>query len=292
MKSVKNKQLIVIAGVIVVIVLLLLANTKLPEKKEASAGSSEHAGNASQTTIASIVDNIKSGLSPQQKQKMEALEQALTASEDKKTAYETIVATWDTLRQPLVAAYYVEQAAQVSSTAKNWEEAGRRYYMTTRFLQETERPLLYKKAIACFEKAVALEPANAETKISLAACYVEGSDDPMKGIGMLKEVEKTDSNNVNLQLSFAFFSEKSGQWDKAIARFNKILTIEPDFIEAYLHLADAYQNMGNKEGALESLKKYVNLVDDVTIKTEVQSYIDQLSREDEHEHEHNHGENH
>lgn len=292
MKSVKNKQLIVIAGVIVIIVLLLLANTKLPETKEAATGSSEHTGNNPQITLATMVDNVKKGLSAQQKQKMDALEQALTASENKKTAYEILVSTWDTLRQPLVAAYYVEQAAQVSPTARNWEEAGRRYYMTTRFLKETERPMLYKKAIECFEKVVAIEPANTEAKISLAACYVEGSDDPMKGIGLLKEVEKTDSNNINLQLSFAFFSEKSGQWDKAIARFNKILKIEPDFIEAYLHLADAYQNMGDKQGALESLKKYVNLVDDVTIKTEVQSYIDQLSQEDEHEHVHSHGENH
>jgi len=98
----------------------------------------------------------------------------------------------------------------------------------------------------------------------------------MKGIGMLKEVEKTDSNNVNLQLNFAFFSEKSGQWDRAIARFQKVLRIKPDFIEAYLHLADAYQQKGDKLKAIESLEKYVTLVDDVTIKTEIQDYINKL----------------
>jgi tetratricopeptide (TPR) repeat protein len=96
----------------------------------------------------------------------------------------------------------------------------------------------------------------------------------------LKEVEKTDSNNVNLQLNFAFFSERSGQWDKAIARFEKVLKIQPDFIEAYLHLADAYEQKGDKANAIKSLEKYKNLVDDVTIKTEVQDYINKLSAQD------------
>lgn len=280
MKSVKTKQLIAIAAVVVIIVLLLFANTKLPQKAEANVGSSEHAGNAQQITIVSIVDNAKKMLSAVQKQHIDDLEKALTDATDKKAAFQAMISTWDTLRQPAVAAYYVEQAAMSSSNVRNWEEAGRRYYMATQFAQETDRPTLYNKAMECFEKVLEQDPSNTETKISLAACYVEGSTDPMKGISLLREVEKTDSNNVNLQLSFAFFSEKSGQWDKAIARFNKILKLQPDFIEAYLHLADAYQNKGDKEGAIESLKKYVGLVDDITIKTEVQSYIDQLSRDE------------
>ena len=76
--------------------------------------------------------------------------------------------------------------------------------------------------------------------------------------------------------NFGFFSEKSGQWDKAIARFNKVLKIKPDFIEAYLHLADAYEQKGDKTKAIASLEKYSTLVDDPTVKTEVQNYINKL----------------
>jgi tetratricopeptide (TPR) repeat protein len=278
MKSVKAKQLAVIAGIVGLIVLLLFANTKLP-KKEERAASSEHAGNANAgARVSSLVENARKALTTEQRQKVEGLEKALTTGPDKKQAFENVIAAWDTLRQPAVAAFYTEQAAIASPTEKNWEEAGRRYYMATQFLGEAEKPLLFNKAMECFEKTLQLNPANTEAKISLAACYVEGTADPMKGISMLKEVEKTDSNNVNLQLSFAFFSEKSGQWDKAIARFKKILKIQPDFIEAYLHLADAYENKGDKKGAIESLKKYISLVDDITIKTEVQNYINQLSQ--------------
>lgn len=276
MVTVKTKQLIVIAGTIVLIVLLLFATTRLPKKNEETALTTT---DNTDVGVNALVANAKKSLTAEQKQKTELLEKAIASSSDKNGIYKNLVAIWDSLRQPAVAAYFMEQAATVSPTEKNWEEAGRRYYVSTQFSGESDRPVLYKKAIDCFEKTLKINPSNVEVRINLAACYVEGTSDPMKGITMLREIEKTDSNNVNLQLSFAFFSEKSGQWDKAIARFNKILKIQPDFIEAYLHLADAYERKGDKEAAVESLTKYMNQVEDITIKTEVQNYINQLSRE-------------
>jgi tetratricopeptide (TPR) repeat protein len=279
MKSVTKKQLIVIAGSLVLIVLLLFANTKLPKNAEKTA-MSEHSGNTATTTITSLVESAKGRLDKEQRAAVNGLEERLKTSPDKKTAFEDMINMWDSLRQPVVSAYYTEQAALASPVEKNWLEAGNRYYTSTRFAPETERPMLYSKAIECFEKVLQLNPANTDAKINLGACYVEGTAEPMKGIGMLKEVEKTDSNNVSLQLNFAFFSEKSGQWDKAIARFEKVLKIQPDFIEAYLHLADAYEQKGDKAKAIESLEKYKSLVDDITIKTEVQDYINKLSQTD------------
>ena len=274
MKPVNKKQLILITGSLLLIVLLLFVNTKLPENKE-DAMLSDHAGpNTAGLTM--LIESAKNALNGDQKAVIEKLERAIKTSPDKKTAFENIIDEWDSLRRPAVAAYYMEQAAIASPVEKNWNEAGKRYYAATRFMKEAERPLLFAKAMECFEKTLELNPKNIEAKINLGACYVEGSADPMKGIGMLKEVEKTDSNNVNLQLNFAFFSEKSGQWDKAIARFEKVLKIQPDFIEAYLHLADAYQQKGDKAKAIESLEKYISLVDDVTIKTEVKEYVNKL----------------
>jgi Tfp pilus assembly protein PilF len=93
---------------------------------------------------------------------------------------------------------------------------------------------------------------------------------------MLREVEKTDSNNVKLQLTFAFFSVKSQQWDKAIKRFNKVLEIDPLYIEAYLHLADAYEQQGQTNKTIEMLQKYASLTEDAMAKQEVLKYIEQL----------------
>ncbi len=267
-------QITVIVGSIVIIVLLLFANTKLP-KKEGMPPMSDHAG-AKSSNINTLVESAKSALNADQKLSFEKLDEALKTSLDKKKSFENIINHWDSLRQPAVAAYYMEQSAMASSDEGAWKKAGDRYYSATRFVKEDEKPILYNKALECFQKTLDLNPNNVEAKISLASCYVEGTAEPMKGIGMLREIEKTDSNNVNLQLSFAFFSEKSGQWDRAIARFKKVLKIKPDFIEAYLHLADAYEQKGDKVKAIASLEKYITMVDDITIKTEIQNYINKL----------------
>jgi Tfp pilus assembly protein PilF len=82
--------------------------------------------------------------------------------------------------------------------------------------------------------------------------------------------------NVKLQLSFAFFSVRSGQLDKAISRFNKVLSVDSNYIEAYLHLADAYSQMNENDKAIEVLKKYASKTPDITAKMEVNRYIEQL----------------
>ncbi len=274
--SVNKTQIAVIAGSVVLIVLLLFANTDLPKKEEVKM--SEHPG-PNGAGMLTLVESAKASLTVSQKKEMDKLDEAVKSSPDKKKAFENIINQWDSLRQPAVAAHYMEEAAKASPNEKNWSEAGNRYYAATRFAKEPDKPLLYSKAMECFEKTLELNPKNVEAKINLGACYVEGSAEPMKGIGMLREVEKTDSNNVNLQLNFAFFSEKSRQWDRAIKRFQKVLVIQPDFIEAYLHLADAYQQKGDKAKSIESLEAYLSKTDDVTVKAEIQDYINKLKSE-------------
>jgi tetratricopeptide (TPR) repeat protein len=273
--SLRLKQIIVVSGALILIVLLLFANTKPPLKKE-EAKSSEHSAPNSEG-LSSLVENAKLVLTSAQKQTILKMEDAIKASTDKKSAYEKIITFADSLKQPILSSYYMERAAIASPVENNWNEAGNRYYASTRFAKEADKAVLYAKARECFEKTVELNPKNTDAKINIAACYVEGSSEPMKGITMLREIEKTaDSNNINLQLNFAFFSEKSGQWDRAIKRFEKVLKIKPDFIEAYLHLADAYEQKGDKAKAIESLETYMSKTDDVTAKTEIQEYINKL----------------
>lgn len=190
---------------------------------------------------------------------------------------DSLVRFWDRNKRPDMAAYYTEKIASQEKTAKGWIKAGDRYYYSIQFVRDNaEVPALYNKAIACYTEGLKLDPSNIDAKIQLASCYVDGSPNPMKGIGMLREVEKTDSNNVKLQMNFAFFSVKSGQYDKAIVRFEKVLAIDPSYIEAYLHLADAYEQQGNKAKTIEMLEKYVSLTPDLMARQEVKKYIDQL----------------
>jgi len=276
MKSVTKIQLALVTGALILIVLLLFANTKLPQKLDEPEKEQSH--DDVHLSIESIVNSLKEKLQESQKQKAETLEKELTISKDKTSVYKNLVQYWSAeLNQPIASAYYSEQLAIADSNETNWLDAANRYLVSSRFTNEHQKTIVINKAIVCFEKALEINPNNIDAKISLASCYVE-SPQPMKGIGMLREIEKTDSNNVNLQLNFAYFSQRAGEYDRAIKRFEKVLALKPDFIEAYVHIADAYEKTGNKEKAIENLEKYVSLVDDNTIKQEIKKYINELSQ--------------
>ena len=157
MKSVKNKQLVAIAGVVILIVLLLLANTKLPKKQDV-AKNSEHSTHdeSSHTGVATLVENAKKALTEDQNKRIQQLEKELASAKDKKIAFEFIINTLDTMRQPILAAYFMEKAAETSPTEKNWEETGNRYYVSTRFLPENDKAQVYQQARVCFEKVLAM----------------------------------------------------------------------------------------------------------------------------------------
>lgn len=272
----KTQVGLIITAVVLFVLLFIAPKThsgKIETKSNAPMQPAESA--ASMETFITMASKL---LKPEEKRAYDALlASAKNSSLD--TAFVPVVQFWDKQKRPDFAAYFVEQIANKQQSSLAYNKAGDRYYYAVRFIKDNnEIPALYQGAIRCYEKAITKDANNMDAKIQLAACFVEDGKDPMKGIGLLREVEKTDSNNVKLQLTFAFFSVKSQQWDKAIKRFNKVLKIDPLYIEAYLHLADAYEQQGQKDKTIEMLEKYASLTDDAMAKQEVLKYIEQLKK--------------
>lgn len=86
----------------------------------------------------------------------------------------------------------------------------------------------------CYEKAIELKPGDADAQIGLATVLVQGTNEPMKGIVMLREVVAKDPLNINANIELGRFSMMSGQYDKAIERFNAVLQKDS------LHLQSRY----------------------------------------------------
>jgi tetratricopeptide (TPR) repeat protein len=270
--SAKNTQVLLVLGAVVLFVLLFIAPKIAPKSVEdvKSINNLQSAINLN-ATIDVYVNMALKNLEPQKKQSFDKL-MALKN-------YDSTVVFWDKLRRPDVASYYTEEEAKKTNTSQNWFKAGNRYYYAIQFSQDqTEVPILYQSAMRCFDKGLKLEPNNIDAKIMLGSCYVEGSNNPMEGITILKEIEKTDSNNVKLQTAFASFSMKSGQVDKAIYRYNKILQLDSTNIAVYLYLADIYEQQNNTPKTIEALEKYAAKTNDVTAKLEIEKYIQQLKK--------------
>ena len=269
MKNTRTLQLIVVTCSVILFVLLFIANKKPVKKTEEIA--EKTAVKVVDTKV--YVDALISAMSEKDKKEFETLDKKATDT----TGINAVVEFFNIKKMPVASCFYYQKKAEKLNTAKIWCDAGNHYFYSVGFIQDkNQAQSLYQSAMFCYNKSLAIQPTYNDAKIQLASCYVEGSTDPMKGIGMLKEVEQADSTNIQVQMVLGSFAVKSGQFDKAEARYLKVLRIKPEYLEAYLFLADIYEKKGEKKKTIETLEKYVALTPDKEIKEQIKKYIQQL----------------
>jgi tetratricopeptide (TPR) repeat protein len=154
-------------------------------------------------------------------------------------------------------AFYTAEAAKLENSEKTLTFAA--HLLLNNLKTESEAPMqnwLATNAKDLFQRALVLNPANDSSKIGLGACYIFGniSDNPMEGIGPIREVVQRDPDNIFGQLILGLGGVKSGQYDKAIERFAIIVKKEPDNLEAILNLAEAYDRKGDNANAVKWYK--------------------------------------
>lgn len=117
--------------------------------------------------------------------------------------------------------------------------------------------LLYFAPIKPPQKPVQEQKQYTEdSKLEEALAYVRQGTDPMKGIMMLREMVEKDSSNVLAHFYLGEFSLQSGQLDKAIDRFNKVLLLDSNYKEAYKMLAKAWTEKGDSAMAMKHANLY------------------------------------
>ena len=188
---------------------------------------------------------------------------------------------WASINNAGLSAYFVEKLALKDGKVESWYNSAFRYLMASRNSDKMGEKLYFtRKAINAFSKVLELDPSNLEAKANLGVCYVEGSQvlgtQPMQGVLLLKEVLEKDSKNITALINLGYFSIQSGQYEKAIERFNQVLEFKPDYIDAYIYLADTYQRMGKKSEAIKVLETLKSKNKNPEIETNVNEFIQEL----------------
>ncbi len=260
--SIRSKQAILIGAVLLLIVFLFTRDIKgLVKPKEqttnAPASGQLAAPAEQQISLAEVSAAGKNLIGTDLAAELTSLENAYKASsdEDKLKEAQVLAQKWDDVEQPVPSALYLEIIAQKEQTLNNWLNAGSRFMKAYDVTQDSLlQPALLQKANAAYAKAVGLDSANADAKTGLGITIVNGMGMPMQGIAMLLDVVKKDPKNIKANMSLGTFAIKSGQFDKAITRFNDIIAIKPS-PDAYFYLATAYENLGKNK---EAIKAYMN----------------------------------
>ena len=70
---------------------------------------------------------------------------------------------------------------------------------------------------------------------------------------------------------------QTGQWEKVIDRFTAVQSIDPNFVESYFWNGAAQFNLGQKELAKDSVKRFVESEKDNTqLITEAETMLNQI----------------
>lgn len=179
---------------------------------------------------------------------------------------------------PKVAAYS-EEKAEAFPTEENYLLAGDNFMKAFRLSKEKSKDLL-NGALRNYEKVKEINPENLDAETAIGVVNVEGSAQlgvmPMKGIGILRGVLNKDPKNVNALTNLGYFAIQSGQYEKAVERFETVLSIDSTNAEAYIYLTDIYLSQDKVEEGIKTLEKYKTLVNDPLIKKQVDDYISDI----------------
>lgn len=162
----------------------------------------------------------------------------------------------DSLGFPALAGYFYEQNAVVSGSLQTWLKASNRYTNAINFSNNPgEKNFLIEKGKTTARMVLTADAGNMDAQNLLAQCIIYQSDDSiMTVVPILKGIESRDSTNIAAIYNLAMLSMKSGQTDKAEARFRKLIRLEPMNAENYFRLAEIMEAGGKIDVALQQLE--------------------------------------
>lgn len=272
-KSIRSKQIVLIGAIVMLVAFLFTRDIKGLVKPKEDTTAAVPAGGEMAPTETAVIDltevstSGKNMLSTSLSTEITSLENAFkTASESKKVSAAKLLAQkWDDLEQAVPSALYLEIIADKEPTLSNWLLTGERFMKAFENTRDSLlQPALLQKANTAYTHAMAIDSTSADAKSGLGVTIVNGMGMPMQGIAMLMDVVKKDPKNLKANMSLGTFAMKSGQFDKAIIRFNDIIAIKPS-PEAYFYLGTAYENLGKNNEAITAYLKSKKLAANATL---------------------------
>ena len=276
----KKQYLFAGAGILLVILIFIFGRTIEPKKAVAPL---QNKAVASDFSIRQFVDSSRQKLIPSQALQLTSLETSLTSSDlqGQVLLYDSLAKIWkDSARVFEPYAFYISEAAKLDNSEKKLTFAAQLFLELLRS-EHDEAKLNWEttEAIDLFERAIKLNPSNDDLRIGLGSCYVYGKgrsgnpQETMKGIQELLAVARRDSNNMKAQIVLGVGGLVSGQYDKALERFKKVLAREPNNVQAISYIAEVYVAKADKAEAIKWYTLSKRLVNDPHYSQEVDERI-------------------
>lgn len=278
----KAQWITISIGVLIVAALFLFGRTG-PHKN--GVAKNFQSSPQSELTADSILFHAKEILSPAQIQWMNDLELSVIRGDVKKQkldVFHQLAHFWkDSARIFEPYAWYEAEAARLENSEKSLTFAA---HLILENLRNEENDQLKRwKALQAkdlFERSLRINDKNDSTIVGLGACYIFGNiaDNPMEGILKVRQVVERDSTNIFAQMVLGQGSLLSGQYDRAIGRFEKVLALQPVNLEAILLMAEVFERKEDKDNALKWYSKALPLALNPAMKSALEKRINELKK--------------
>ncbi|RJE71788.1 tetratricopeptide repeat protein [Reichenbachiella sp. MSK19-1] len=174
------------------------------------------------------------------------------------------------------ASYFADVILEYDQSIVGQQKAGEIYFQLFGIsLNQADLAKYAKKAQVCFQKVIE-EKEDPDTKAKLAMTMVI-SDNPMQGISMLREILDEYPDNTTALYSLGMLSIQSGQYDKAIWRFEKLMTIDATNQQAAFLLATSYFETGQRDKAKQWFENIKSTSTDPAILSSTDQYLKELN---------------
>jgi tetratricopeptide (TPR) repeat protein len=232
----------------------------------------------------SLLYNAKAHLSADQNSRINFLERSISRGDVKDQqvhVYHQLARFWgDTVRSFPPFAYYTAEAARLENSEKSLTFAA---HLLLDSLPDENDPRIKEweafQAKDLFERSLKLNPENDSSKVGLGEVYLYGGIAmPMQGISLIREVATREPNNIYAQMSLGRASLLSNQVDKAIEHFKKVVSLQPNNIEAIFRVAEIEEQLGNKKEAIEWYTKLLPLIERAEIRKDIETRIAELKK--------------
>ena len=236
-------------------------------------------------TTDSILFHVRETLSPAQITWMNDLEQSVIRGDVKKQKLDVLHQLAHFWKDSAMIfepyAWYEAEAARLENSEKSLTFAA--HLILENLRNEESDQLKRWKALQAkdlFERSLRINDKNDSTIVGLGACYIFGNiaENPMEGILKVRQVVEKDSTNVYAQMVLGQGSLLSGQYDRAIDRFEKVLALQPANLEAILLMAEVFERKEDKANAIKWYSKALPLAPNPAMRSALEKRINELKK--------------
>ena len=126
------------------------------------------------------------------------------------------------------AAAVMEAIAEARGNIQDWIYAGNLYFDWMQQQVGQARVPFAKQAIAAYQQALDLDPANLDVRTDMAVAYLDDPDNPMEAIRQTNQVLELDSTHIQANFNRGVMLMRINRFEQALAQFEHVKTLVGD----------------------------------------------------------------